>query len=51
MVLGTYANLYAIEEIHMLPTERLELEIPKNLNIDPGTAVKNEVIQQLTSGT
>lgn len=50
MVLGTYANLYAIEEIHMLPTERLELEIPKNQNIDPANSIKKEVIQQLSSG-
>lgn len=50
MVLGTYANLYAIEEMQVLPTEKLEMAKHDNIVVvNPINDVKQEVIQQLST--
>lgn len=50
MVLGTYANLYAIEEMNVLPTEKLEMEKHDSVLIaNPINNIKQEVIQQLST--
>lgn len=50
MVLGTYANLYAMEEMHTLTTVKYELQKHDDfLKMNPVNEVQKEIVQQLST--